>query len=424
MTKKYSDPRITPILVISCALVYAALLAFNLVTQGKGEISESLLLSRPQNAVDEKGSSTQCRPASLKLGDSFYTVDPGQAEDELETLGIAQSPGSFQWTIGDISRPTMDTSGQVYTGFFYDGDSVSCNVTSASFTYEFQEVNYKYSLCSVCLLQTYAYHVKLCTNFDLSITNPPNFAKELQESLQSRLSNIDAFYGNLVVGSHTLPLSAYPPSYRSDQADLFRNVTFSNRDVTQVSIWIGDIDFQPSTRYKFRPNNDGSNEMLQGKLFVHDSETPADFLTAFASTSTSSSSGFQLSVLGIGGVRPLGNEFDLKNLPDSISGLFQDSCATLSWMMNAAGADLNRRTIGATYLCTRTAKRWKPFLTLVSVAIGSSAGVFGAFLTVMIFVARKYDRKRSEEQDSVQENDQLETGGHTSKAPEKNAQQG
>jgi hypothetical protein len=49
-------------------------------------------------------------------------------ENDPEGLGVAQAPGSFQWTIGDISRSSAAAWGKVYTGFLYDGDPMSCNV--------------------------------------------------------------------------------------------------------------------------------------------------------------------------------------------------------------------------------------------------------------------------------------------------------
>ncbi|KAA1117296.1 hypothetical protein PGT21_002723 [Puccinia graminis f. sp. tritici] len=197
LTKEFSNQKITPILTISCGLVYAGLLAFNILTQGHGETSESLLLSYPENKIDENGTGTSCGPASLRLGDDVYTVEP-------------------------------ESRGKVYTGFLYDGDPMSCNVTSASFTYQFQDTNYKYSLCGLCFLPTYEFRVKLCTTFDLSTTNLPNFAKDLQQSLQSRLGNMDSAYRNLSFEPHTLPLSAYPPYYTQDQIDPLQNTDHSD----------------------------------------------------------------------------------------------------------------------------------------------------------------------------------------------------
>ncbi|KAH9458788.1 hypothetical protein Pst134EA_018944 [Puccinia striiformis f. sp. tritici] len=394
ITKEFSNQRITPILMISCGLVYAGLLAFNILTQGHGETSESLLLSYPENSIDESGTGTSCGPASLRLSDDIYTVETGNAENDPEGLGVAQSPGSFQWTIGDISRSSDAARGKVYTGFLYDGDPMSCNVTSASFTYQFLDTNYKYSLCGLCFIPTYKFRVKLCTTFDLSTTNLPNFAKDLQLSLQNRLGNIDSAYGSLTFEPHTLPLSGFPPYYSSDQPDVYGNRTFTSNDFTQLTIWIGDINFVPSPNNKPVQNNDHSDGTPQGNIFVHRDNKPSDFLSAFKTTGDASASGFQFSVLGIGGVRPLGAQLNLgSNVPAPLSDLFHNSLSTLGWMMNAASADLNGRSIGTTYLCTKTRRKWKPFITLASVAIGSSSGVFGACLAAMIFLARKYDER-------------------------------
>ncbi|KAI7933168.1 hypothetical protein MJO29_009878 [Puccinia striiformis f. sp. tritici] len=380
--------------MISCGLVYAGLLAFNILTQGHGETSESLLLSYPENSIDESGTGTSCGPASLRLSDDIYTVETGNAENDPEGLGVAQSPGSFQWTIGDISRSSDAARGKVYTGFLYDGDPMSCNVTSASFTYQFLDTNYKYSLCGLCFIPTYKFRVKLCTTFDLSTTNLPNFAKDLQLSLQNRLGNIDSAYGSLTFEPHTLPLSGFPPYYSSDQPDVYGNRTFTSNDFTQLTIWIGDINFVPSPNNKPVQNNDHSDGTPQGNIFVHRDNKPSDFLSAFKTTGDASASGFQFSVLGIGGVRPLGAQLNLgSNVPAPLSDLFHNSLSTLGWMMNAASADLNGRSIGTTYLCTKTRRKWKPFITLASVAIGSSSGVFGACLAAMIFLARKYDER-------------------------------
>ncbi|POW23043.1 hypothetical protein PSHT_00525 [Puccinia striiformis] len=394
ITKEFSNQRITPIRKFDLGLVYAGLLAFNILTQGHGETSESLLLSYPENSIDESGTGTSCGPASLRLSDDIYTVETGNAENDPEGLGVAQSPGSFQWTIGDISRSSDAARGKVYTGFLYDGDPMSCNVTSASFTYQFLDTNYKYSLCGLCFIPTYKFRVKLCTTFDLSTTNLPNFAKDLQLSLQNRLGNIDSAYGSLTFEPHTLPLSGFPPYYSSDQPDVYGNRTFTSNDFTQLTIWIGDINFVPSPNNKPVQNNDHSDGTPQGNIFVHRDNKPSDFLSAFKTTGDASASGFQFSVLGIGGVRPLGAQLNLgSNVPAPLSDLFHNSLSTLGWMMNAASADLNGRSIGTTYLCTKTRRKWKPFITLASVAIGSSSGVFGACLAAMIFLARKYDER-------------------------------
>ncbi|KNZ59883.1 hypothetical protein VP01_164g14 [Puccinia sorghi] len=224
---------------------------------------------------------------------------------------------------------------------------------------------------------------------------------------------------NLTFEPHALPTSAYPPSYSPDQSDLYGNRRFTSSDLTQFSIWIGDINFVPSASSPQRGLHK-KNEFdvtPQGDIFVHRDATPSDFLSAFKSTAESSASGFQFSVLGVGGVRPLGNQYNPDSLPASLSGLFHDSLSTLGWMMNAASEDLNKRSIGATYLCTKTRKKWKPFITLVSVAIGSSSGVFGACLGAMIFVsieskpfllARKWDERfqaRLEARDEIEESE-------------------
>lgn len=78
--------------------------------------------------MDENGTGTSCVAASIRLGDDVYTVESGNGNTDPEGLGVAESPGSFQWTIGDISRSSDEAWGKVYTGFLYDGDPMSCNV--------------------------------------------------------------------------------------------------------------------------------------------------------------------------------------------------------------------------------------------------------------------------------------------------------
>ncbi|OAV93204.1 hypothetical protein PTTG_27388 [Puccinia triticina 1-1 BBBD Race 1] len=365
----------------------------------------------PKNSIDDNGTGTSCGPASLRLGDDVYTVEPGAGANDPEGLGVGNSPGSFEWTIGDISRSLEAARGKVYTGFLYDGDPMSCNVTSASFSYELQDTNYKYSLCGLCLIPTYGFRVKLCTTFDLSTTNLPNFAKDLQQPLQNRLGDIDSAYRNLSFEPHTLPLSAYPPYYSSDQTDLYGNKKFTSADFTQISIWIGDINFVSHLNGKTLQDKNHFEGTPQGNIFVHSADKPSDFFSAFKSTGDTGASGFQFSVLGVGGVRPLGDQY---NIPTPLGDLFQESLSTLGWMINAASVDLNGRSIGATYLCTKTRKKWKPFITLVSVAVGSSSGVFGAFLAFMIFLARKYDERSLVNLEAGDDTEELEGGGKDS----------
>ncbi|KAI9615620.1 hypothetical protein H4Q26_011562 [Puccinia striiformis f. sp. tritici PST-130] len=246
-------------------LVYAGLLAFNILTQSRRDIRKTVSM--------RAGPGTSCGPASLRLSDDIYTVETGNAENDPEGLGVANHLALSNGLL--VISPDLPMQ--------LEAKSIQASCTT--------------------VIRCPAICVRLLT-FQRPIYL--TFAKDLQLSLQNRLGNIDSAYGSLTFEPHTLPLSGFPPYYSSDQPDVYGNRTFTSNDFTQLTIWIGDINF---------------------------------------TTGDASASGFQFSVLGIGGVRPLGAQLNLgSNVPAPLSDLFHNSLSTLGWMMNAASADLNGRS--------------------------------------------------------------------------------
>ncbi|MBW0494267.1 hypothetical protein O181_033982 [Austropuccinia psidii MF-1] len=411
LTKRFSTPLITPLLIaasVSTSFPFRwiilpfgfskfaiCLQAASFALLGRVEKTETFLLSQPNYLRDIGDTRTTCQPASIKLGDNVYTVNPPAlgSPEEIETIA---SPGMFEWTFGDITKPDDEIPGRTYAGFLYEGDSLDCN---------FADTSYKYGFCGLCRMQRNPFYVKLCTSFDLSITKLPNFAIKLQTKLKKRLIDVFSAYTNLTIEPNSLPLSAFPPTYAEIQPDLYRNRTITPRDIYSATIWVGDMAFVPSPNYRFHDNDSIAMETPEASIYVQDSKVSIGFFQMFLETEALGSSGFQLSILGIGDIRPLGQEHALTVFPP-IAILFNNSYTTLGWLMEIAISDLNQRRIGATYICVKSIRKWRPFITLISVALGSSSGVFGAVWALLICLARQYDTHKIRHQRTEDKEDE------------------
>lgn len=137
----------------------------------------------------------------------------------------------------------------------------------------------------------------------------------------------------------------------------------------------------------------------QGKIFVDNSAQPTGFYEAFNATYHAlclghECSNFRITVNGIGALGPFGfRDSTRADIPEVIQSMFNRSLSYNVRMMDLAADDLHGKEIGATYLCTKTTKKWLPVLKVISVTLGSSSGLFsGIFSYIIVAFARRYDK--------------------------------
>lgn len=390
LMKTYENPRVAPtIFLLSPIDIHF------LWPRGKVERSDSFLSSNFHDFTDAKGCKVTCQPASVKLGDNVFMVVPTpDNRKSLEDLQIAVSPRAFQWTVGDIAGKEDEEFGKTSTGFLYAGQAMNCSVTYVKSIYQFQDTNIKYSICGSCTLET-SKSIKLCTSYDLATSNLPTFANAVQEKIQFHMFDVlDDLYPQLSLPPYSIPLGAFPPSYSNDQEDLYRKKTIHRGDVSQLTMWLRNVTLKPSSNFRFDKHL--VLEQLHspaGTLYLGNSTRPIDFFDAYKANDPTNNAGFQISVMGIGAVRPLGVNFNLSDIPEVLSLMFNYSYTINGWMMDLAGDDLNQKQIGVTYLCKKTYKQWQSLLKVISVTVGSSSGVFATLFTVLVALARHYDNR-------------------------------
>ncbi|KNZ46166.1 hypothetical protein VP01_74g9 [Puccinia sorghi] len=215
--------------------------------------------------------------------------------------------------------------------------------------------------------------------------------------------SFDTYDPKLTIALNTLPLSAFPPNYTEVQEDYYRNFkpTIGPRDITEVGTWLGGVSMIPA------PQLSGYDVEFpwrtlpqpQGKIFVDNSAQPTGFYEAFNATYHAlclghECSNFRITVNGIGALGPFGfRDSTRADIPEVIQSMFNRSLSYNVRMMDLAADDLHGKEIGATYLCTKTTKKWLPVLKVISVTLGSSSGLFsGIFSYIIVAFARRYDK--------------------------------
>ncbi|KAA1118267.1 hypothetical protein PGTUg99_001989 [Puccinia graminis f. sp. tritici] len=183
---------------------------------------------------------------------------------------------------------------------------------------------------------------------------------------------------------HSLPVSAFPPSYSETQISLYENDSISWHQVLQLSSWLGNLSLIPA------PADDSSRE----RSMLNDFTVFDTLFDAFIATDgVDGSSGFQIRVKKIGTVKPLGQVYNLSRIPEAWARAFKYSLLMNSDLMYAANKDLsgaNGKQIGVNYVCTKTTKEWQTIPKVVSVTIGSTLAVFSACFAILVAVSKHY----------------------------------
>jgi hypothetical protein len=159
--------------------------------------------------------------------------------------------------------------------------------------------------------------------------------------------------------------------------------------VSQLTIWLGNVTFIPAADLNDTPAKPtpGTIEPPQGTVLLQDLSNPGSYFEAFKKTDEISS-GFQISVVGVGEVRPFRmHEYNFTTIPLVLAQMFNYSYSINGLLMNSAAADLNQKEIGTHYLCNATRKEWLSGTKLFSTTVGNSMGTFGICLSIMVLVS-------------------------------------
>ncbi|KAA1074949.1 hypothetical protein PGT21_025384 [Puccinia graminis f. sp. tritici] len=400
LTKKYSKREIGPLVLVVSTLILTGLCIFNVFTQGKAEKIESFLSTRfLDNSTNGKGDHVTCQPTLLKVDDNFFMVIPPDENETLtasvEDLQIAaHSNMSFKWTLVDIGDESGTGSRKVSSGFLYRGERTNCSVNFVKSTYQFQDTNYQYVVCGTCLIGN-KLKAKLCNSLNAA-------ADDLLRGSSGRFwtssahvyRSFDGYDPRLSIPLHTLPLSAFPPNYTEVQEDYYRSFkpTIGPRDITELGTWLGGVKLIPASQLSGYDVEFPWRTLPppQGNIFVDNSTEPSDFFSAFNTTYHALCQGhecsnFRITVNGIGALGPFGfKDSKLFKIPEVLMDMFNRSLSYDVRIMDLAANDLHGKEIGATYLCTKTTKKWLPLLKVISVTLGSSSGLFSGIFSLLV----------------------------------------
>ncbi|CAH7665744.1 hypothetical protein BY996DRAFT_4591640 [Phakopsora pachyrhizi] len=407
LTKKFSDNKLSKTILISSILLFSGLIVFNVLTQGMVKSTESLL----EPHYEEKNSSVACQPATMTVGNSFFTngIQEDDSPGQSQTRQSKDTRGSFSWIIEGVVNGIDGEDTQ--TGFQYQGSPLSCNVTSISITFDFQLQTFSYSICVLCSTRSVGKgleeenYVTLCTSFSLLNNVLPKFTNLVQANLQTQIFGLSKFYHLLDIPGNSLPPGAFPDYSSSNKTP--SHIPIPKRDILVLSSWLDAFNYTPANNYiPFDPKHLYLQPKPQGKLYTSPEDTePRDFPESFVEMVSKNSSGFQFSAIGIGGIRPIAINVSLsealKTVPDPLPLYINLTQSIFVIMMDAAAKDVNKRVLGVSYLCTMTKTSWKDFFPMLAMIFGSCSGTFGAALTLMIFLARRYDTHLESRRESI-----------------------
>ncbi|PLW10159.1 hypothetical protein PCANC_03735 [Puccinia coronata f. sp. avenae] len=394
LTRNFKDPRIPMTVTILSALVLVGLITFNVLTQGSVSQTESVLRGHWHN----KNSTLSCQPATMAMGNSYFTnTQPTYAGDNGE-LGrdAGEKRGSFSWSLQSVVRgPEGRDTGE--TGFYYQESPLDCNITGISLTYDFQIQSFSYSMRAMCVTpsvekNTPDNYICLETRFSIVDRAVPRFTEEVQNILQAQIFGISKYYHELNFSANALPSTAFPPY--NDLNNSLAQQEVGNRNILQWSVWLDGFNYTLAEKYRdFNHSYLYMQPEPQGKLFISGAEkNPTSFDQGTLDLLNAGKSGLQIAAVGIGGIRPIppnANLTAIQQLPAPMPVFLNLTESILAIMMDMAGKDLDGRVLGTGYLCTITKTPWKKAIPMLAMIIGSCSGMFGAALTIMLFVARR-----------------------------------
>jgi hypothetical protein len=207
--------------------------------------------------------------------------------------------------------------------------------------------------------------------------------------LPKLLSGISKYYPELNFSANALPSTAFPPY--TDLNNSLAQEEVGNRDILQWSVWLDGFNYTLTENYQdFNHSHLYMRPEPQGKLYISGAAVnPRSFDQGTLDLLNAGKSGLQIAAVGIGGIRPIPPSATLTEvqlLPAPMPLYLNLTESILAIMMDMAGKDLDKRVLGAGYLCTITRTPWKKAIPMLAMIIGSCSGMFGAALTIMLFV--------------------------------------
>ncbi|PLW08672.1 hypothetical protein PCANC_22258, partial [Puccinia coronata f. sp. avenae] len=384
---------------IVSVLVLVGLVAFNVFTQGYVYETESVLRGHWYT----KNDSLSCQPAAMVMGNSYFTNSPPTHPGdnaEVDKEAASGKRGSFSWSLQSVTRG-LEGQDTGETGFYYEESPLSCNITGISLTYEFYTQSCSYSIAAMCVTRSAEkdvmgnYTITLKTRYSTVDEAVPKFTAEVQRILQAQIFGISKYYPQLNFSANAFPSSAFPPY--TDLNNRLAQQGIDNQDFLQWSVWLDGFNYTITDHYRdFNHSHLYMQPEPQGTLFLSDAEAqPVRFDEGLLTLiQRGGSSNLQIAVVGIGGVRPIplnGTLSEVQLLPAPMPLYFNLTESILAIMMDMAGEDLHQRVLGAGYLCTITRNPLKKPIPMIAMIFGSCSGMFGAALTIMLFVARRFD---------------------------------
>lgn len=398
VTRQFNDQRIPIMLGICSTFLLLGLIIFNVVTQGSEIRTESVLRG---HWYQQRNSNITCQPATMQIGNSYFTNKKPdlQGADTQSDDPVTDYRGSFRWSPESIVRGPEGRDASAISFYYQESPLSNCNITFISLTFDFQIQSCSYSMKAMCSTPNVEHntpdnYISLQTSFSVLDKTLPKFTEVVQNNLQKQIFGLSKYYPILNLSANALPSAAFPPYTKPNNS--LADESVKNRDIMQWSVWLDGFNYTVSNNYhEINYTNLWMTPNPQGKLYTSPSATiPASFAQGTIDLFNGASSGLQIAAIGIGGIRPIPPNAKLPQigeLPSPLPLYINLTESILAIMMDQAGADLNDRVLGTSYLCTITKNPWRKTIPMLAMLIGSCSGVFGGALTVLLFIARRYD---------------------------------
>lgn len=223
---------------------------------------------------------------------------------------------------------------------------------------------------------------------------------------------------SLSIPSASLSLSAFPPDYDQNgnrEGEVLRQKNITAHEVSKLSIWLGSVRMMPPPVWIYPSDSNSTEIELPGAMvFLNESEQPIDYFEAFRATSPSRQSGFQISVIGTGIVRPLGNQLNLLAIPDGLAMYFNSSFSALGRMIDLGIYDLDGAELsGLMRVCNVTEKYLYPVMRRISITLAGALGAFGPIFAVLIAAAKQLDSLRKKKSPASLPESNTESGNQS-----------
>ncbi|KIY69801.1 hypothetical protein CYLTODRAFT_452303 [Cylindrobasidium torrendii FP15055 ss-10] len=387
--------------ILTCSIIALFGLAmFNVYTQGH-ELITSTIVSQTfyseNNPLRNGTSTTSCQSSLLDVSSSYYTRTSTSRQNGTSVV----NPGSFKWTVNAFNPDgKLDTVQAAY-----NGEEMSCNVTSFGLTHHFAGNYFMFGVCAKCRMldhkdETYGGSAKIdvldmCSHFNQQLDDWPSYATDsLISQISQRDTNIGTFYDQLNFQPGALPDSVFPWGSNHTSED----TTVTPALIEYVNIWLAGFNYY-STSESFslldgEYGECGLRYCPQNEYRLDNETSSEQGHTDLSQLLKTNTSGSVLPVLGIGNLQPsLANGGDVSQLPGVLPQMYNEIFSVAAYMLDAALVDLTHRSIATSFICTVQTEESKKGWMMISVVVGSTLAVFGAIRTALITLGAFIDEE-------------------------------